>query len=412
MSLAMWQARAIERAAILKIEQSKLLDSAQLVISALGADWLKKQETLTKNPQRGISNVHPLYRDLNSSSDSAIIMVCELAQYLRNFMSDPAIRTILADLRSDKYESTLFELAKATRWMTAGATVTLQPIVPGGAADFDAVIDGMEVVVEASTFPADDFSQRKFKIGGIVERAIKSVVNDRFPVAVKVRLTSFTEGDFDGALGKAIRDACHSLISELAQGGTAVVLKTLPFGTVSAELITPDTEDVTESDGSPTIAKADWDLCGRICLRRKQPGEYAYMSLKNPDQFELFRSFIKLPEVEDDPNRKIIKKLEKEARQLRGVEQPRVVILEVSALAKEGLLVSDDGLREEILHAMRNISLVGVWLFSSVFTAQKRHLFMGRYISNPKSEYQLPETFKTRLERQEGHWDFINRCAM
>src|SRR6516225_3037178 len=111
MSLAMWQARAIERAAILKIEQSKLLDSAQLVISALGADWLKKQETLTKNPQRGISDVHPLYRDLNSSSDSAIIMVCELAQYLRNFMSDPAIRTILADLRSDKYESTLFELA-------------------------------------------------------------------------------------------------------------------------------------------------------------------------------------------------------------------------------------------------------------------------------------------------------------
>jgi hypothetical protein len=61
--------------------------------------------------------------------------------------------------------------------------VTLQPAVPGGKADFNAIVDGIEVVVEVSTFPADDFSQRRFKVAGIV-------VNDRFPVAVKVRLTT------------------------------------------------------------------------------------------------------------------------------------------------------------------------------------------------------------------------------
>jgi len=412
MSLAMWQARAVERAAILKIEQSKLLDSAQMVLSALGAEWLQKQQVLTENPQRGISDVHPLYRDLNSSSDGAIIVVCELAQYLRNFMSDPAISTILADLRSDKYESTLFELAKASRWMTAGATVMLQPTVPGGIADFAAVIDGIKVIVEASIFPCDDFAHRRFKVGLIVERAIKSVVNDRFPVAVKVRLISYPEGDFDGALGKAIREACHSLISELSQGRINVVSKTLPFGAVSAELITPNTEQVTESDGSPTITESDWDLCGRICTRRKEAGEFAYLSLRNPDEFELFRSFIKLPEIEDSPHIRIIKKLQKEARQLRGVADPRVVILEVSALTQEGLLVSDDGLKIEIQNAMRNISIVGVWLFSSVIPAFKRHLFMGQYISNPRSNYQLPEAFKSRLERQEGAWDFVNGCAM
>ena len=145
-------------------------------------------------------------------------------------MSDPAINSIVTDLCSDKYESTLFELAKATRWQLAGAKVTLQPTVPGGKADFNAIVDGTNVFVEVSTFPADDFSQRRFKVGVLVERAIKSVVNDRFPVAVKVRLRTFTDGDFDGDLGKAIRDVCHFLIDELKRGQRHSSIKRFRLG--------------------------------------------------------------------------------------------------------------------------------------------------------------------------------------
>ena len=40
MLLAMWQARAMERSAFLKIEQRKLLESVEIV-SALGTDWME-----------------------------------------------------------------------------------------------------------------------------------------------------------------------------------------------------------------------------------------------------------------------------------------------------------------------------------------------------------------------------------
>ena len=74
--------------------------------------------------------------------------------------------------------------------------------------------------------------------------------------------------------------------------------------------------------------------------------------------------------------------------------------------------MSGADLHTQLQNAMKNISIAGVWLFSTVFPAHKRHFFMGQYISNPACSYQLPESFVTRLQRQEGSWDFVNVCPL
>ena len=77
---------------------------------------------------------------------------------------------ILNDLRADKYEATLLELALAHRWRKAGAMVSLQPPVPNGVADFAADIQDVRFVVEVSTFPSDDFSDLKGRAPTIVTK--------------------------------------------------------------------------------------------------------------------------------------------------------------------------------------------------------------------------------------------------
>ena len=412
MSLAMWQSRAIERSTALDIDQSTLLRSADIITGALGSEWLEKQERLAERHERIISDVHPLYREITSSSDGAIVTVCELAKYLQEFASDAAILTVLNDLRADKYESTLLELALAHRWSKAGAAITLQPPVPTGTADFAAIINGTRFVVEASTFPADVFSQRGFRAATIVTKAAESVINNRLPVAVKVVIREYIDGDFEGQLRHGVREVCRSLLAALKEGTAPNSFsQNFSFCSVNVEEITDETELIVDSSGAPwPLQASNWDLCVSITARRKAPGSFSYMVLNGPEGRESVRLFMKLPRPDQDAlNARIAKKLRKEARQLRGLSGPRVVILDASALASDGLNMNMDNLSAEMLRLMRNTpELVGVWLLSRVLTAHKRHQYSGHYIPNSESIYELPGVFVGRLTDQEGTWDFVN----
>src|SRR5260370_41748401 len=131
-----WQGGGLERFEALKIDREKLLAGGDLVAGAVGAQWLHEQEIKCDRPGRTISDAHPLCRELTSASDTSLVAVCELAEYLKTFSGDPAIAGILNDLRSDKFEATFFELAMAYRWLKAGTEVRLQPPTPRGTADF------------------------------------------------------------------------------------------------------------------------------------------------------------------------------------------------------------------------------------------------------------------------------------
>ena len=175
---AMWLPKAHERHQKLEIPLDKLIDGYYLVCGVLGPDWISEQEHKLKAGGRTVSGAHPLYRHITAPTDTSLVFVCELAEYLKVFQHDPAISTIIADLKTSKFESTLFELAMAYRWHDAGSVVALRPSTPKGEADFSAKIRGKLFVVEVSGFPHDVFAQPKFRVPMIVDQAVKATIKD------------------------------------------------------------------------------------------------------------------------------------------------------------------------------------------------------------------------------------------
>jgi hypothetical protein len=86
-----------------------------------------------------MAEIAAYYNGLTASTDTALVEICELAEYLVAFKDDPALPEVIKDLRPDKYASTRFALATAYRWKQAGAVVELQPQTERGVADFAGV---------------------------------------------------------------------------------------------------------------------------------------------------------------------------------------------------------------------------------------------------------------------------------
>ncbi|MGA2711889.1 MAG: hypothetical protein ABSG41_02190 [Bryobacteraceae bacterium] len=277
-------------------------------------------------------------------------------------------------------------------------------------ADFAAVIEGNRYVVEASVFPADDFSKLEFRAATIVTKAVDSEIKHRFPVAVKIVIREYIDGDFEGQLRAAVRGACKSLLTVLPQG-KRMFSQEFPFGSIHIETLTALTEQITDSSGAPRPLQAStWDLCVSVRAQQKPPGGFSYAALEGPRGPESMRLFMKLPRPGDaELAERIAKKFRKEKAQLKGVDGPRIVILHVGALASDGLNMGTESLAAGLRRLMSSTpELVGVWLLSEIFPSRCRHQYFGPLVTNSQSVYDLPGEFLSRLRGQEGVYDFIN----
>jgi hypothetical protein len=182
-----WLQYASERANALGVEFATIAESHAIVSGAVGPEWVEDQERTGKNLAMLIIAKHPLYRHLHAPTDTSVLEICELALYLREFQRDPALAAIVKDLRSDKYDAVLLELAFAYRWRDAGAKVHLRPLTPSGEADFVAEIEELPFTVEVSAFPHDVFVSERFRLAGVVADTMVSVLQKQ-PPPVAVRL--------------------------------------------------------------------------------------------------------------------------------------------------------------------------------------------------------------------------------
>jgi hypothetical protein len=391
-----WRSRALERFDALKIDNAKLLNSIDLVAGAVGTPWLEEQSGKRDRPGRTICDVHPLYRELTSAADTSLVAVCELAEYLETFLNDPSMPDILKDLRSDKYEATFFELAMAYRWLKADAEVKLQPPTPRGTADFEATLHGLRFVVEASIFPSDIFKDVRFRIPMIITSAVDSAVGKECAIAVQIQIKEYPPGDFEGAFRAVVKEACISLAQNLHQGITSPLMNETAFGTIRVEPITETTETVPQSWSH--FAEADyenqprqhWDVCFRAVRKHVPPGAPVYRAVEDEAETEHLRVFVNFPEPRDDSYVRIAKKIQKEARQLRGIEAPRVVVLDVAGVAPDALELQMDQLRDEIQKLMKSTpELACVWLMSRGWSTEFRYQYRGVYIPNTESVFWM-----------------------
>lgn len=408
-----WIQSAHERNGALRVDVARLLRAHDVVVSSVGVDWVRKQ--IAKFDSGGtVSDAHPLIRELVSPADTALISVAELGIYLESFKDDPAIGEVVKDLRSKKYESSFLELATAFRWRTAGADVRLQPATPKGVADFAARVGTEEYIVEASISAGDEFSEPGFRAGLVIDKAIKATTGYHFPVAVKARFQSPPTGDWEGILRNSVKKACTELRQRRADSAASsgVASVTVEDFTVEAEEITTGTEQIPfqKRNGSKGGAGGDWTAAHRISLASPPEGGPSYLAIEDPEKHEVARIFLKVPTVEGTENlyERILKKFTKEARQLRGIRQPRVVVLDVSGLEENALALNVNEIQAGFSKAMKDTpELACIWLVSRVWTTAMRYRYQGLYVSNETALFQLPDWFLRKLLEREHNWDLV-----
>jgi hypothetical protein len=409
MKLELWEAGAHKRYQALQISLEKLLSHRDLVVGAMGTDWLETQAIRIEAPFRNLTDIHPLYTHLTSPNDPSLVTVCELGEYLTTFKNDPAIGAIISDLRSDKFESTLAELATAYRWLRSGVDVKLHPPVPSGEADFEAVMHEMPYVVEVSSVPAEERFIRRLRLGIIISDTVKDVFRRERPVAVKARIHEYPPGDLEGQFRGAVQRTCRRLRDQDFSGAAA---ESNQFWEISAEEILPETESnpftVDEYTRVVNARNHDWDSFAADVAYPTPDGLPTVDALESLPRTENARVFLKFPAETSNPYEKIRKKLKKELRQLSGVQGPRIVVLELTGLGEDVFQLAMPQLRNEILHILTSApELASVWLVMRKWTTAFRHKYFGVYVPNPESTFQLPHSFLRSLIEFEYRSDFL-----
>jgi hypothetical protein len=408
----LWLSRAYERFAALELACDKLLCGYDIVTAAVGAEWLNEQERYASVSSHTVSDIQPLYRALTSSADTDLVEICELAEYLRTFQKDPALPKILAGLKSHSYHATFLELALAYRWQRAGAKVRLQPPTPKGEADYEASLCERPYIVEASMFPADVFTDMRFRLPTIASRAADSAVPKGMGVSVKVRIHHYPPGDIEGQFREAITQACTKWRDQVLTGNPGNVSQEHDFASLEVETITADSESnpYTQDDDRQVVdaREHDWDVFQRSLSKRAPVNAPMYRVLDDEEEREKSRVFMKFPAGSVDPYEKIGKKLQKESHQLHGIRDPRVIILDISGLTGNVFELHEEQLRNVFLKLLRKTpELACVWLLMRKWTTAFRFKYLGIYIPNPESVYQLPGSFLKKLLIQEWHWDYL-----
>jgi hypothetical protein len=396
---AHWLSYAEAQHKNLGLELDRLLRDYELILSALGPEWLDKQEA-QEAKAIPIVQFHPLYRELNSSTNQALVTVAELAKYLTGFTSDPALPAVLTDLCSDKYPSTLFELSTAYRWRMAAAQVRLQPPTPSGVADFEAVISDATFTVECSVSPDTVFQDPTFILTGLVADVISDALGEEpFAVIAKITVHKALTGDWQGEMRRLTKSLCRAVIERVQKGLYTHVSEETAAWRVEMERITEATEK---------LRAPGWDISFGVSMKPETEGQPTYKLLDETRGIERARIFLKMPQDTDDPDDFIAKKLKREARQLRHIPGPRVVLLDVTGVTQDVLNAPREALHQKLLREMRGTpELACVFVMSRGFSTALRFQYRALYVPNPESIYQLPESFLDRLTKLEWTWDFL-----
>jgi hypothetical protein len=400
-----WTSNAAKRCVALSIDLDKILTAHRIVSAAVGTSWLDDQEKRLHMGGRTVSDLHPLHSALTATTDMAIAEVCELAHYLCAFQSDVALTAIIKDLRTDKYNAIMQELAFAYRWQDGGAHVSLRPLTRDGEADFQATIEGLPFTVETSLFPSDVTKDLRFRLQLVISDAIDAVATPETSITLKIRLDTLPSGNIEAE----VRGWTKSAIRAFQESGATEFRN--EHGSISIEATTPESESnpfrVDEFRHVVDKREHDWDLFFRHVKREHPEGLPLHRLSEGREVIEKARIFARFPPREVDPVKDIIKKLKKEAKQLSGVPGPRVVILDATLYGDVNDLQSD-ALYSEFLRLMRNIpELVAVFITMRQWTTALRFKYFSLFAPSPHSIYQIPAFFMERIEMRDWKWDFL-----
>jgi hypothetical protein len=389
----LWHEAATAMSSELRISSERLYADHAMLRCALGSPWVERQAREASKPQVRFSDVHPLYRNLGNATTGDIVVVAELALYLRAFKDDPRMASVLSNLRSGtKYRPTLFELAMAYRWKRAGARVILEPEIPHGLADFAAEIDGTSFIAECASFPNDVFDTDQNVLGQFLSSFGSKNFDFPFSVTLELRVTAQTPGDFFGDVLRACREAMRRFRRELNEVSVRAA-----FGTVT-----------TRRTSTRDVNTGDWDPAMRlVSLERNESGSL-YRAHENREVAEKGWICVSMPSRRGNGYEKVREKFIEEYRQLRDVSVPRVILLDITGLTYDVLRADmdriNDGIGQEVL---RRPKVSAVWLTTRGITDDARFQYRAFVMDNPNAVTPVPKWFTNAMAEMEYRLDYL-----
>lgn len=384
-----WESGAAKRHADLGIHLEKLFTARDLVRGAIGAAWFAEQER--RHDRVGIAGEHPLYRQLTAPNDLALVEIAELGQYLLAFANDSALPEVIKDLRSGKFWAVFYELAMAYRWQAAGATVTLAPATARGVADFKAVIDGQEFIVEVSKFEDDFVGSFRVNIPIKLVEAVEKALHDVPPFVCKIYLHEELTPAKETPLRAAAKEACHAFRQAVRAGEDMASVAT-DFCTVTLERLTEASETapfrLDEFGQQVSVREHNWN---------------AYIG--SPDDHARF--FFQVQPEERSFHDELLTKVTKEVKQLARTEAATVVMIDVSAFG-DFYSLPLAGMQDALTDILRQHQRVAsLWFFSRQWTTAFRYKYWWTHLESPYANVLVPDAFLERLIDREWRWDFL-----
>lgn len=382
-----WETGAVARHDALGIRLEKLFAARDLVRSAVGPAWLDEQER--RHDRLGMTDEHPLYRQLTSPTDLALVEVAELAHYLGAFTGDPAMAGVVRDLRTAKFWPVFYELAMAYRWQDAGAVVELAPPTAKGIADFKAAVVDLTFIVEVSKFEDDVVGSPTFTIpAGLIDGVLKWV-GDAPLFVCKIFVHTELKASNENDVRSAAKRACRVFRQALREGGVSASAAT-PAATVELEVLTESSET------NPFMI----DEFGQMVSVREHPW-HSYISDGGS------RFFFQFQPEERSFRDEIVAKVKKEMQQLARTDASTVVMIDVSAFGDFSTLPFPS-LQDELTDLLRQHPRVAsLWFFSRQWTTAFRFKYRWTNLENPFTNALVPDEFHNRLIDREWHWDFL-----
>lgn len=339
-----WTQFALSYAPRVGLTPHVALNAHAMLCSILGSEWIEEHSRRTALPGRTIADPHPLFMSMQSRTDLAFVEVCEVAGYLLAFQNDPALGSVISDLRdAGKCKSALLELTIAWKLRNAGADIRLAPKTTTGVADLAAIVNAREHIIEVSGFPSDPFRNDLMAFVGWLQQSLKTAVRKHgisSAIAIELDINVKTWTDL-----RKIRRSSHEVVlaavsAFMSRQCTATI--DASFGRIVVRRAQPnelpDTHRWSIASCLTQLPQSELGLVGDMDYTKGQDTHWIYLAV--PDEVL-------------DPYERIRSKLKIEARQLRGCTDG-VILIAVNGLRRGSFDESDKRLRVVIDSFARN----------------------------------------------------------
>lgn len=403
-----WTYHAYRRAKALNLPTEFIEEAREIVINAFGREWLESQFRSNRDGEVFVHPGHPIVKNFIIGGDNQLVEVIELAIYLKWLTKVKGLDQVVGILRdSGQFTTALLQIAYAYRFLKAGGTVELEPLIPKGRkSDIGIVLEGQHYLAECYV---PNFGKKGI-FAEILEYSTKKFFRSAQHLGVKIRLllkfnrepTPRERTDLEIAGREAIIEASKHDESEKILKFVTIHVSVLPDGQQD-----PDYPEPCNEQPSSVPSEADF-VMSEIAV---QPVDLDAVKDGAPAKKERgSRILFRWPRQDDQQIEERVADLERrfdeKLLQTRSPGSGRILIAQV----REGVEMTafDEQVARTLLEKLirRHNAISAIILTARVWTTKSRHRYQG-FLLHGSGGAEIPDAFAKALLETDHRKDIL-----